>query len=260
MSAFIIIDPQCDFHPGGSLAIPTAGEDAARIKDLLSKSPSPFSEVYVTLDSHHKYDVAHPGYWVDGEGNNPSPFTLINYEDVVEGKWTPTNEVNKEWALTYTKALKDQGSFTLCVWPEHCLIGSSGHNVDATVQAGLTAWLLNNPGKEIKWVLKGQNTKTEMYSCMKAEVPVEDDDATKFNTSLMAEFEAYDKLYVAGQAQSHCVNFTVRDISANYKKEQSLINVLEDCMSNVPGFEEAGSKFILDMKAEGCGIINAGDV
>ena len=71
---------------------------------------------------------------------------------------------------------------------------------------------------------------------------------------------AYDKLYVAGQAQSHCVNFTVRDISANYKKEQSLINVLEDCMSNVPGFDEAGSKFILDMKAAGCGVINAGDV
>lgn len=56
--------------------------------------------MYVTLDSHHKYDVAHPGYWVDGEGNNPSPFTLINYEDVVEGKWTPTKEVNKEVRCT----------------------------------------------------------------------------------------------------------------------------------------------------------------
>ena len=34
-TTLLLIDAQADFHPGGSLAIPTAGEDAKRITDLI---------------------------------------------------------------------------------------------------------------------------------------------------------------------------------------------------------------------------------
>ena len=66
-------------------------------------------------------------------------------------------------------------------------MGSPGHNVYPPIYAGVNAWLGNNPGKEVKWVMKGQNVKTEMYSCLSAEVPLEEDGATQFNEGLMKE-------------------------------------------------------------------------
>ena len=102
-----------------------------------SRSPSPFSALYVTLDSHHKYDIAHPGYWKVAEtGEPPAPFTLITDEDVRAGKYIPSNVSNLAWAQSYTTSLAAKGSFILCIWPEHCLMGSAGHNVHPNIYAG----------------------------------------------------------------------------------------------------------------------------
>lgn len=61
-----------------------------------------------------------------------------------------------------------------------------------------------------------------------------------------------EKLVVCGQALSHCVNYTVRDIVEHWPKEEmGKITLLKDCASSVPGFEEAGEVFLKDM-------INAG--
>lgn len=49
----LIIDPQNDFHPGGTLAIGTANEDSARIAAFIDRHISTIDEIYVTLDSHH---------------------------------------------------------------------------------------------------------------------------------------------------------------------------------------------------------------
>jgi nicotinamidase/pyrazinamidase len=49
----LIIDPQVDFHPGGSLAISGANEDSARTAGLILENKDNIDEIYVTLDSHH---------------------------------------------------------------------------------------------------------------------------------------------------------------------------------------------------------------
>ena len=49
----LIIDPQNDFHPGGSLGVTGANEDSQRIADMISKNQTSIDEIYVTLDSHH---------------------------------------------------------------------------------------------------------------------------------------------------------------------------------------------------------------
>lgn len=107
----------------------------------------------------------------------------------------------------------------------------------------------NNPGSTVNWVYKGQNPSTEMYSCMRAEVEVPSDASTSFNDSLMTEFLLFDKLYVAGQAKSHCVNFSVRDILPRFHRGG--IVLLEDCMSSVAGFEKEGDEFFEWAKGEG---------
>ncbi len=49
----LIIDPQNDFHPGGSLQILTALSDSERISDLLQRYGDEITDIIVTLDSHH---------------------------------------------------------------------------------------------------------------------------------------------------------------------------------------------------------------
>ena len=49
----LIIDPQVDFHPGGSLAVQGANEDSARTASLILENIHDIDEIYVTLDSHH---------------------------------------------------------------------------------------------------------------------------------------------------------------------------------------------------------------
>ena len=61
-----------------------------------------------------------------------------------------------------------------------------------------------------------------------------------------------DRLLVCGQALSHCVNYTVRDIVDNWPKDEtSKIVILKDCASSVPGFEDAGKFFLSDMENAG---------
>lgn len=60
------------------------------------------------------------------------------------------------------------------------------------------------------------------------------------------------QLIVCGQAMSHCVNYTVRDIVENWPKdEMNKITLLSDCASSVPGFEAASEKFVEDMTEVG---------
>jgi len=147
----LLIDPQADFHPGGSLAIPSANADALKISTLLSSKSSPISSLIVTLDSHHKFDIAHPGSWIEtATSSPPAPFTLISNADIATSKYVPKQPTDLAWALEYTTALEAGNRFKLCIWPEHCLMGSPGHNVDADIQQGITSWLENKGEGELK--------------------------------------------------------------------------------------------------------------
>ena len=210
------------------------------------------------MDSHHKFHIAHACFWEGGV----QPFTLISNESVRKGEFKPVNSECMDWVLKYTEELEKKGKFMLCIWPEHCLIGSPGHNVNSEISIGLDHWLKEtnsrNPNDNgINFVLKGQNKMTEMYSCMSAEVIVEEDKSTHFNKELMERLvEREGKIVVVGQASSHCVNFSVRDIVRNWPKDckKGLVDlvILKDCMSPVPGFETAEQEFFMEMGDAGC--------
>ena len=62
----LVIDQQVDFHPGGSLAIPTANDDAERITTFINEHRCKLSQVVMTLDSHQRYHIAHGIFWENG--------------------------------------------------------------------------------------------------------------------------------------------------------------------------------------------------
>jgi len=72
----LVIDMQNDFvHPQGALSIPGAMKDAANVASLIKLKKHKIGNIFVTLDRHHQWDVGHPTFWIDKDGNRPQPFT-----------------------------------------------------------------------------------------------------------------------------------------------------------------------------------------
>jgi nicotinamidase-related amidase len=145
---------------------------------------------------------------------------------LIAGQSTHTTPIS--YLILYALAAR----FQVCIWPEHCLIGTTGHAVTPSINAAAQAWC-GETHRSVDYVWKGQNLNTEMYSAMAAEVPVEKDKETQFNVSLMKKLNSCDKLIVCGQALSHCVNFTTRDIVSRWTGSKSNIIVLSDCTSAI---------------------------
>ena len=250
-----IIDPQNDFHPGGSLGVPGAHEDSRRIANFIRNNLESIDQIYVSLDSHHRIHIAHGVFWKNSVGEHPPPFTLIRNQDIANNTWTPVDAAKREYALQYTKTLEQKGRFVVCIWPEHCLIGTEGHAVVSVLNSALQEWARQRM-TTVEYVHKGMNCLTEMYSAIAAEVPLSEDQATNLNRQLLERLHDADNLFFCGEAKSHCVNYTMRDVVAHWQKNPSALILLNDCTSAVPGFEEAAQNFERDMKALGCRILN----
>jgi nicotinamidase/pyrazinamidase len=256
----LIIDPQNDFHPGGSLAIPTADDDAERIAAFITKHTRCIDAIVITLDSHQCIHIAHSTFWLSPSDEHPAPFTIISLHDIARGAWRAADTTKQLAAEGYARQLEERGRFEICIWPEHCVIGTVGHNVRPVIVEAANAWARSNM-KEITYVSKGENCLTEMYSALRAEVPDAADASTLLNVRLLGTLKESSRLFVCGQALSHCVQFTVRDLVESYEEDVSFrdrigsINILHDCTSAVPGFEEEGKTFLADMKSKGVRIV-----
>ena len=123
------------------------------------------------------------------------------------------------------------------------MLGTPGHAVEPIVNAAIQEWASANL-KTVAYVSKGTNCLTEMYSAIAAEIPVPEDPSTALNQSLLQKLNNADKVVICGQALSHCVNFTMRDILSNWTKSPSQLILLSDGSSAVQGFEQNAKSFV----------------
>jgi nicotinamidase-related amidase len=248
---FLIIDPQNDFaDPRGSLFVPGADKDLERLAIFLERHLTQVSAIHVTLDTHHWVDIAHPIFWQDSQGNSPKPFTVITEEAVLTGQWRTRQPHYQARAVEYVKSLRINGRYQLTIWPPHCLIGKPGHNVVPPLAEILTAW--EDTFAMVDYVMKGSNCWTEHYSALKAELPDLDDPHTLLNTSLINELKSADLVVCSGQALSHCVANTLRDLVANLDPADiSKFVLIADTTSPVPGFEKLAQQFLTEMATWG---------
>merc|ERR1712048_12498 len=128
-------------------------------------------------------------------------------------------------------------------------MGTPGHAVHAPLMEALNEWAVQRK-RTINWYFKGQNNQTEMYSALKAEVEIDGDSTTAIDFDLIDVLAGHKKVVCCGQAMSHCVNYSVRDLLSGWPSERaSDIVVLENAASAVAGFEETAATFLSDMKA-----------
>ena len=249
----LIIDPQVDFCDPrrGALYVPGAEHDMKRLAGMIRRLKNKIADVHITLDSHHFIHIAHPIFWKDSHGNHPPVFTKITRADVEQGVWTTTQPGLYRRALEYVRKLEQNGRYELTIWPPHCLIGSPGHAVYPELFSALQEW--EQRFAFVDYVTKGSNLLTEHYSAVQADVPDPSDAATQINTRLVQTLENADFVAIAGEARTHCLANTVRDIGSNFGDDSfiSKLVLLTDASSDIPGFEAHAESFMREMTGRG---------
>ncbi len=277
----LIIDPQNDFcdlpasylprplahlshlpQTAPALPVPGAHADMLRLAQLIEQGQQGISGISITLDTHHIQDIAHPDFWQQADGPVP-PFTTISAAQVRAGQYVPRvprEAAGLQKALNYLEALETSGRYQLMIWPTHCTIGSWGHNVHADLHAACQHWqtrLLRN----VNFVNKGQHPWTEHYSAIQAEVPDPQAPETGLNHALLHLLAQQDRVYIAGEAGSHCVKATTEHIIANIGAQHiGKLVLLTDCISPVSGFENAYQTFIANSRAAGVQIAHSSEI
>ena len=269
----LVIDPHNDFcdlpedwcpsHPvAGTLrpSLPVAGAhaDMQRLAQWIRREGEWLNAITVTLDSHQRYDIAHPAFWQRGDGQDVAPFTAITAAQVRAAEFLPRSAGAMARTLDYLDALEAQSRYTLMVWPVHCEVGSWGHGIHAEVLAACGHWQRQRQ-RAVHHVFKGLNPWTEHYSALQAEVPDPADAATQLDTALLARLQQAEVLVIAGEASSHCVRSTVEHLAQHLRQPQRMV-LMHDAMSPVPGFEAAHHDFLAAMQARGLRLASSHDL
>ncbi|CQR71919.1 hypothetical protein SOV_11420 [Sporomusa ovata DSM 2662] len=284
-TVLFLVDPQVGFCiPGASLYVNGAEKDIERICNFIYRNLERIDEIRVSLDTHTVFQIHTPGFWVNDQNENPNPFSIITLENVKEKKWRPYAEwITLELIESYLEQLETGEKYILITWEYHTQKGSVDNAVVPMLYEALFFYSLMT-GKEIKWITKGESLWTENYSVLSPEVSklYFKDGSLKivgnFNEKLMTELMAFDRVYVAGEAASHCVKATLEDMLKVIKKdklrmpnnsydfEENKIYILEDCMSPVqptagsPDFPAIAKEALEKFKLAGMRVVKSTDL
>lgn len=99
----------------------------------------------------------------------------------------------QEHCLNYTRELESKEKYKLCIWPEHCLVGTPGHAVVPEINDAIQQWCRQQK-KMISYVHKSENQLTEMYSVIEAEVEIPTDPSTRTNKALLSRLKIADQV------------------------------------------------------------------
>lgn len=231
-SALIVIDAQNDFHdiPGAALPVAGATADTERTAKFI-KNVNPFS-IFSSIDSHHVMDIAHPSWWTDSKGNIVGPFTPMSSNDILNGKYTA--RIDPARSLKYVQDLEADGEFQHFIWPEHCLMGTTGQALHPVYFAAIREWMAKNL-RWVNFINKGVNPFTEHFGIFRANVPLDEDPSTQVNQGTFLALNSHDTVYLCGQARTHCVANSLRQMLQIMPQLASKLVILEDCTSNVGG-------------------------
>ena len=230
----LLIDLQVDFcHQEGTLYVPGAEDDIRRIAGFIFRHAARITDIIATLDSHLPFQIFHASWWVDEQGKHPDPLTLIQLEDVEAGRWRPV--VMPEHSRQYVRRLEEQAKKKLTIWPYHVLMGGLGNALDPSLWS-IVIWHALARKSQPTWLPKGRVPQSEHYSAIQPEIDIPGHPQGAKHAALLATLEQADAVFIAGEAQSHCVLETVEDLVLEYRDRPDMLQriyLLRDCMSPV---------------------------
>jgi len=256
----LVIDMQNDFMEGGIGSLGVAGSkgDVERLTRFIYNNMVHISRIALTKDTHYPFQIFHPCWWKDASGNNPTPFTTITADDVRNGKWSPVFGAPTK-SINYVEALEKAGKKQLMIWPYHCINGHVGASFESQFMNMVEFHAVARKTKPII-IQKGFDEYSEMYGAIKAEY----DEAGFVNAPVLKLIEDNDRIFIAGEASSHCLLETTLQILENFANQSDItrkITILRDCTSAVTGCEQmAEDAFAMFAAKYGVQIMNSTDV
>ncbi|MBV9690834.1 MAG: hypothetical protein JO202_14140 [Ktedonobacteraceae bacterium] len=121
------------------------------------------------------------------------------------------------------------------IWPYHTMEGTLGHMLSAPISEAL-AWYSAARNTQPTYIVKGRTRRSEFYGIFGAEIPDAKDATSNLNITLLDAVMKHDKVYVAGEAKSHCVLESERQLIGYLKDRPELmkrLHFLTDCTSSV---------------------------
>lgn len=232
---FLGIDVQQDFMDNGALGVPGAHKDVERMTRFIYENMDKISNIAISIDTHIPHQIFHPCWWIDENGNNPAPYTPITLADLDSGKWRPI--ISPYASREYVEHLEKDGKKTLCIWSYHCIQGTTGCALENQFSNMV---YFHSVAKKVApmRLVKGQDPLSEMYGIIKPEY----DRKGYINVAFLNKLESYEKVVIAGEAKSHCVMESIKQILEHYETRPEItkkVYILDDCMSVIPGFEQA---------------------
>lgn len=246
--ALFMIDVQNSFcDPNGSLFVPGAVEDNINICKFIYKNIDKITSCIASMDSHLPFQIFSPLWWIDNNtGKHPEPFTMISADDVKNGKYSAIFQPKE--SLAYCEELERKGKKVLAIWPFHTMIGSVSHSINSSVYEAIlfhSALRVSQP----TYLQKGTVPNTENYSVLSPEVKKTNHPQGGFNTPFFNALMKHDRVYICGEASSHCVMETILDIQREFSGDKEMLNkiyILEDCMSPVSAITDDKGNIIVD--------------
>lgn len=250
----MLIDVQNTFCiPGFELYVGGRGgmgavDDNRRLVEFIYRNLGRITHISATMDTHRSQQIFHPVFFVDSNGNHPAPYTDIHAADLEAEKWrfNPalagqfkiSPQYGQERMLHYARALEAKGKYALAIWPYHAMLGGIGHALVSAVEEAVffhSLARLDQPDFEIK----GEQPFTENYSVIGPEVltgPMGESLGGR-SPKFIEQLQQFDRLYIAGQAKSHCVAWTVADLLEDIRAVDPAlaqkVYLLDDCSSPV---------------------------
>ena len=247
--SLLLIDVQNTFClPGFELFVGGAVEDNTRLCEFIYRNLGRITDITVTMDTHLSQQIFHPIFFVDKDGDHPAPYTDIHLDELRDNKWrfnpalAPNYQIAPEYGqqmmIHYAGELARKGKYALTIWPYHAMLGGIGHALVPAVEEAVFFHSIARTSQP-DFEIKGDRPFTEHYSVVGPEVltgPM-GEMLGAHDMKFVEQLQNTDRLYIAGQAKSHCVAWTISDLLADIQAaDPALVEkvyLLEDCSSPV---------------------------
>jgi nicotinamidase/pyrazinamidase len=233
--AVILVDYQYDFiDPEGALYVPGAQDDIVRFLKWFYMNAHKITSVYASMDTHLPFQIFFSSWWHNPKTKvHPQSFTTITTEDISKEIWVPVFQV--DWSIQYVHLLKQRLKKDLMIWPYHAMEGTVGYTLSTPISEAI-AWHSAARNTQPTYIAKGRTLRSEYYGIFGAEIPDPEDPESGINVALLDAIMKHDRIYVAGEAKSHCVLESEKQIFKHFGNKQELLgrlHFLRDCTSSV---------------------------
>jgi nicotinamidase/pyrazinamidase len=263
--AVVLVDYQHDFvDPLGTLYVPGSPGDIARFLTWFYANAPRITTIYASLDTHIPFQIFYSLWWINAETReHPQPYTVITAQDVDDHVWVPLLE--PAWSVKYVHELQQRARKDLMIWPFHTMQGTLGHMLAAPISEAI-AWHSAARQAQPNYIAKGLTRRTEFYGIFGAEGPDPRSPSSGLNIPLLDAVMRHDRVYIAGEARSHCVLETDRQIVERYANQPDMLRnlyFLKDCTSSVQhpliDFDALAEQELAKMQERGVHIVLSTD-